>query len=289
VTIVGQVARRALHALPLTLQDRLRVLAGRPVDPRFGRVGTTLDLYYWLVEDDIDTLVPIENYFSVFFPDLDTATTAEVRVLDRDGKHLGGTTVSVGHMAVPTVQVSSLVDKIDRPAYGNLTWHLAVPEAVRAALVEAGTPMLFWDRSYIGYAGVGGVAAFVHGVDKTEVVTETGQRRPWPMGASDSFVARPELPVRLDDYERIDVVLQNRALAARSVSLTATDEVGRVVEHCEVIPPLGVRRVEIDRAWAAGLDVGGSLRLGIEGLPTRFGRPLVMKRFAPGVFSLMHC
>ena len=70
-----EVARRYVPA-------PLKRLAGRAFAPREGRRpalagrGVIEDLCYWTVDARLDTVLPLQNYFSVLYPDVATATRA---------------------------------------------------------------------------------------------------------------------------------------------------------------------------------------------------------------------
>jgi hypothetical protein len=292
-----QLARAAAAHLPPEVKVRLRRwLTGRtnPYLRAATDIGCVLDLYLWIADGEIDSLVRLENYLSAFFPDLDTATTATIELYGRDGEALGRHTEAVPHLAAPALRVSDLLERIrpglaGRPeAYGNLLWYLAPPERVLAEVRSTGDPLLFWDRGYIGYVGRQGQTSFVHGVDKAVVMLSDGRRLPWPM-PPETYVATPELPVEFSDYEAIELILQNRAPDGRRMELTVADASGGSRSWQADVPSFGVHRSRLDRAAVAGLDSAAPFRVRVSGLPTRYGRPIVLKRFPSGAFSLMHC
>lgn len=263
---------------------------GHPAAPQVRRIGCVLDLYYWVADVETDTLLPLANYFSVYHPDVDTTTVARLRLLDAAGRELGRKQVAVPHLGAPLLRVSALRAEFGAAApFGNLVWHLAVPPAIAAIYAGAAEPMLFWDRSYIGYAGADEQVAFVHGVDKALVVNESGRESDWRIGADDSFTAAPEIPVLARVGERTEFVIQNRARRPRRVAMTVRDHGGHSRERAAEIAPHGVQRFPLEAAALAGLDLDAPLALRFAGLPTRYGRPIVFRRFADGALSAMHC
>lgn len=291
-------AQRLKTHLPPGVRQRLRRLVygnRHPAFPALKGVAAIQDLYYWVSDDTLDTLIPLENYFSVFFPELDTATTATIEMFDRQGAKLGETTVEVGHMATPLVRTSTLLRTMapslsgSADAYGNVIWHLHVPKAVARHIEEMAVPFLFWDRLYIGYAGRNGAACFVHGVDKYDVRGEIMTTTPWSTDATASFTASPEIPIEMNEYESIELVIQNRGPAERTFRLAISDARGGTIERRAEVKPRGVHRFRIVAADVAELDTGAPLSLEMFGLPSRYGRPILFKRFPSGAFSAMHC
>src|SRR6266496_691245 len=71
--------------------------------------GAVQDLYYWVADGKLDTLLPIQNYFSVFYPMLDTKTCGVVEVFDSQGERLGRKEFSLGHMSTVKCRLSQLL------------------------------------------------------------------------------------------------------------------------------------------------------------------------------------
>ena len=291
-------ARQLASRLPSGAKRRLRrVFRGRanPYFPAIRDVGCVEDIYFWIADGEIDTVIPLENFYSRLFPDLDTATRAEIILYDPSGITLGSFGHDVDHMAAPSLWVSDMLAEM-RPrlagapaTFGNVVWHLALPAPVRRRIADIGESLLFWDRGYIGYAGLDGEVAFVHGVDKTLVVSADGVRLNWPIGEGDSFTASPELPVEFSEYHRLEIIVQNRDSETRMVTATAIDQAGAARNWVAQVAARGVHRFRLDRDDMEPLDLTAPARLRIDGLPTRYGRPIAMKRFARGAFSTMHC
>ena len=87
-------ARRLARRLPPGMKRAARHIVyggGHPNAPSVKTIGTVQDLYFWIADDEIDTILPLQNYFSVFFPNHDTATTVHIEFYGPNGGLLGST------------------------------------------------------------------------------------------------------------------------------------------------------------------------------------------------------
>jgi hypothetical protein len=128
----------------------------------------------------------------------------------------------------------------------------------------------------------------VHGVDKT-YVADHGAAEPglfYPPGKRYTWV--PEIPVDLHAHTRFSVAVLNRTVAPAPMTLTVTDAHDRAARWSADVAPFGAHRFDVDADRVQGLAVD-DLRLRLEGIPTRWGRPVVFKEFANGAISAMHC
>ena len=80
----------------------------------------------------------------------------------------------------------------------------------------------------------------------------------------------------------------NRTSGAADVTLTVLDNHDDSLKWNINIPAKGVRRFELDLKATSTLEPS-ELRMAVEGMPTRFGRPMVFKEFRNGAISAMHC
>lgn len=250
------------------------------------RLGVVEDLCYWVSDGRVDTVVPLHNYFSVLFPDLPTATAARVDLFDRRGHAVAGKDIDLPEHGLVTVRASDMLGGDAGDRYGALLCHIRIPDAVRDFLADdAG--FHFWDRFYVSYVTRDGQPCFVHGVDKTYVAGADGTRTTfYPAGQGYSW--RPEIPVDMDQYQRLSVVLINRTVAAAALTLTVSDPTEASRSWTAEVAPFGTHRFELDAAATAGL-AQEDLRLRVDGMPTRWGRPVIMKHFRNGAISAMHC
>ena len=292
-----------------TLLDMVRRVAPAPVKSavkstilRMGRNldrpslvgrGTVQDLYYWVANDRYDTTVLLNNFYSVFFPTRDTATTGTMVVQDARGCRLGSINFSVGHLQCVKLRLSRLLgewrlDGAARPAFGSILFTLEIPPEVLAALSPLAGAFYFWHRFYIEYVTRASQPAFVHCVDKTWIYPH-GRARPmrwYPRPRARDWA--PEMPLNLADYRRLCVILMNRTPRTARLTLTVADAEDRSRSFVAAIPPSGVHRFELSRETLDGL-APEALRMRVAGLPTTWARPVLFKEFENGTISAMHC
>ena len=280
--------------IPAPVKRRLRQLVtggGHPSVPAVKGLGRATDIYVWIADGDIDTIIPLHNFFSTLFPALDTATEASLELFSSDGRPLGSTKVKVPQMGAPAIRVSELIAQFGAKdsTFGSVIWDLKPPPQVKTQLAGRDEPFLLWDRSYIGYVGSEGQVSFVHGIDKARVITEKEASISWPMRAKDSFTAAPEIPLLLAETEWTDVILQNRSGIPRRMTLEVRDTKGDSREWAADLARYGTNRFRLDPTELGDLDLAEPVRLRMSGLPTRYGRAVIFKRFASGAISAMHC
>lgn len=258
--------------------------------PRLRTCGVVEDLYYWVADGRLDTLLPIQNFFSVFFPDLQTATSGTVFLYARDGTPIGDWPFTLGPHALVTRRISTMLRELGTPSpdgYGTLLCDLHVPEAVQQ-FVGGREPFYFWDRSYIGYLSGHHQPCFVHGIDKTYVRHTRSPRQDTFYPAGKRYPWVPEPSITLTACKQVWIILMNRTARATSMTLTATDQLEHSRSWSPEVPPFGVHRFELHPANSEGLHPEG-IRLRLEGMPTRWGRPVIFKEFSNGAITAMHC
>ena len=255
-------------------------------------VGAIQDLYYWVADGTLDTFLPVENYFSVFYPLLDTSTVGTVTIFDEQGLEVGRKKFELAHLGSCEIRLSHILqafasERRSGVTFGTLICDIVVPASVRQAIGDA-HPFYFWDRFYIGYLSKAGQPTFVHGVDKT-FISQVGRQgfSRWYPGVR-TYQWAPEIPINITDYERFTVIVTNRVSRSAHFRLVVEDIADRHREWDAVIRPNGVYRFELTAASTAGLDPC-ELRMHLEGMTTQWGRPLVFKEFASGAISAMHC
>lgn len=258
--------------------------------PALKALGTVQDLYYWVADGNLDTLLLLQNYFSVLFPTLDTNTQGMVSLYNKDGELLGTKTFSLGHLAGTRFSVSSLLTELQAApddSFGTLEIGIDIPEDVVDHLQEQPS-FYFWDRFYIGYTNRRGDVCFVHGVDKTHIY-RVGNPDPieW-YKPSQGYQWAPEIPVDIDNYEKFNVIIINRTSRKADVTLTLSDSEDNSLAWPAEIGSKGVHRFELTTEDTVGL-LSKELRMRVNGMPSQFGRPVVFKEFSNGAISVMHC
>ena len=169
-------------------------------------------------------------------------------------------------------------------AFGTLECHLEVPNAIMAQ--SEGD--YFFDRFYIGYTTNLGQPAFVHGVDKTHIYREDKPQSVLWYEKPNNHQWAPEIPIDIDDYEKIKVIMINRTSDKSLTTLEVSDSNDKLKKWETFIEPGGVHRFELTRSNLNDLDPK-ELRLKIIGMATRIGRPVLFKEFQNGAISVMHC
>ena len=279
------------HRLPNGLKSLTkRFWAKHWAHPALKKFGTVQDLYYWTADGELDTLLLLPNYFSALYPALNTETSGTVSVYSQDGESLGVRPFSVGHQGCAKFRVSSLLHEfkaVNGHSYGTLEVHLAIPVDVLSHIKD-GSPLYYWDRFDIGYINGWGQTCFVHGVDKTHIY-RNGRSKPlnWYATPKNGEWA-PEIPVNIEDYQRLSVIMLNRTSSPTTTTLTLSDTNDRSLSWTKDIPPKGVRRFQLNPEATADL-APVELRMRIAGMATQFGRPVVFKEFPNGSISAMHC
>ena len=258
--------------------------------PRFSGHGVVEDLFFWIADDRHDTILPLQNYFSVLYPDLDTATDGRLVLRDAAGRVLGEHDFRLAAHGITRLRVRTVLSDLrarSAEGYGTLRCHLRIPDAVVATLDPA-EPFYFWDRFYIGYERAPAPPCFVHGVDKT-YVADHGAAAPGLFYAAGTRQAwAPEIPVDLRAYTRFSVAVVNRTTAPAPMRLTVTDAHDRARQWSAHVAPFGAHRFDLEAGQLHDL-AHDDLRLHVDGIPTRWGRPVVFKEFANGAISAMHC
>ncbi|MBI4355005.1 MAG: hypothetical protein HY597_00960 [Candidatus Omnitrophica bacterium] len=273
---------------------RLMLLTGRHwANPSLVGRGTIQDLYYWVADEQYDTVVLLNNFFSALFPAIPTATTGTMTLFDSDGRQLGREEVAVSHLGCAKWSVGRSVQTWARqrapaPTFGTALFTLTIPPAVLEAVAKYEGPFYFWHRFYIEYVTRAGWPAFVHCVDKTWTFRH-GRTKPirWYRQPPPRDWA-PEIPLNIQDYRRVLAIVTNRTVQPATMTLTVTDGQDRAREFSTTVPPFGVRRFELTAEALRGLAPQG-LRLRLLGLPTTWARPVLFKEFRNGTISAMHC
>jgi len=291
---VRKVLKDIYGRLPVSKALKLRLKAALPYalqqpNPALRRFGTVDDLYPWRVDGGLDTRLFVQNYFSFFFPRLDTATEVRLWLNDAGGRTLGQKTVPVAHLGTADVSVKSWLAALgSAEASGTLLWHVVMPAPVAALSAEQHA--YFTDRGYLAFVKDGVQPSFMHGIDRYAVFQEretehTG--RFYPEGASYSW--RPEIPLGPGlGCESLDVMTVNRSERPAALELLVLDGAGSVVEtRRRTVPASGFFLESLDGALLSRLADRGCLR--VSGLPTPWSRVMVLRHCPGGSVSPMHC
>jgi hypothetical protein len=294
--IAEQWLRGLARPLPQPLKNTVRRLLYHrrtALHPAMRGQGVVQDLYYWRCDGRVDTVMLVHNYFSVFFPDHDTATRGVITVYDRNGRRLGEEPVAVAPMATQKLRMSKLLATWGAAgdadaAEGTVVLQLDIPAGLRQALADRAEVFYFWHRFYIAFTTPAGQPAYVHCVDKTFVYPDRGSQPSRWYARRGRYWWAPEMPLNIGEYERFGVVMVNRAPQAASATLEVRDAGDRVRRWTQAIPPNGARSFTLTPSSLDGLQPA-ELSMRVRGMPTPFGRPIVFKEFPNGTISVMHC
>ncbi len=286
--------RKASRLLPGPLRVQVKKIYLKHnhwANPKLKRFGTVQDLYYWVSDENLDTLLILQNYFSIFYPDIDTETKGSITVYDYDGHLLIESHFVIPHCGAVKLLVSEALrqrSNNETYSYGTLQVKIDIPDTILDMIQLDNSSFYFWDRFYLGYQNQHGQTCFVHGVDKADIY-EVGEEKgldwyPKPQ----NLTWAPEIPVDIEDYKKFTVIMINRTRDTTNIKLKISDDNDTSKDWTIKIPGRGVRRLTLDQTHIDNL-MHYNLRLGVEGMPTQYGRPIVFKEFKNGAISAMHC
>lgn len=287
------VMRKVAQRLPSPLKALAKIAYYRGqhwAHPDLKQIGTVQDLYYWVSDGNLDTLLVLQNYFSALYPQSETATDGKVTVYDADGAALGFKTFDLGVNCCAKFRVSALLEEfgvIPGAEFGTVEVHINIPDGVKELLKNL-KPFYFWDRFYIAYTTNLGQTCFVHGVDKAHIYRDGRQNPTDWYKPSQEWDWVPEIPVNIDEYKKFSVIMVNRTSGTSEVTLTLSDTNDKSLSWSREIPAKGVRCFDLDSDMTASLNPT-ELRMRVTGMATQYGRPAVFKQFPNGAISAMHC
>ena len=291
--VVYKALSKAAAYLPGDLKSAARRLYYRDrhwAHPSMKKFGTVQDLYYWVSDGNLDTLLVLQNYFSALYPALETGTHGAITFYSKDGAVLGEKLFTVAQFGGARFRVSALLEELEVSrdhSFGSLEVYIAIPEPVIQHIQDQKS-VYFWDRFYIGYTTSRGQTCFVHGVDKTHIFWH-GESEPYDWNDSpEERQWAPEMPVNIEDYEKFNVIMINRSAQPTDVTLTLSDTDDISESWSAEIPSKGLHRFELTGKDTAAL-APTELRMRVQGMASRYGRPMVFKEFSNGAISAMHC
>lgn len=276
------------NALKARLKSALPYALQQP-NPALRRFGSVDDLYPWRVDGGLDTRLFVQNYFSFFFPRLDTATEIRLWLNDAEGRELARKTVPVAHLGTADVSVNAWLASLGKSeTAGTLLWHVVMPAPVAA--LSADQHAYYTDRGYIAFVKDGVQPSFMHGIDRYAVFqereTESADRF-YPESGSHAW--RPEIPLGPGlGCESVDIMTVNRSEKPVALELQILDGGGKVVDaRRRTVPARGLFVETLDGALLARLADRGCLR--VSGLPTPWSRVMILRHCPGGSVSPMHC
>ena len=291
--MIKQILRRAGRYAPhgiRALGKNLFYFGRNPIHPGLKKFGTVQDLYYWTADGESDTVLLLQNYFSAFYPGLDTQTDGTISLFDNAGLPIGSSTFSLPAFGGAKYRVSSLLKQAVTEfdcKFGTLEVQINIPKAVREH-IDGEKGLYFWDRFYIGYSNQRGQFCFVHGVDKTHIYSEGQSSAGYWYESPRGEAWAPEIPVEMDQYTKLSVVMLNRTTIDSETTLILSDSEDNKLSWSVNIPAQGVHRFELTPENTQSLNPD-EIRMMVTGMASQYGRPLVIKEFPNGAMSAMHC
>ena len=253
------------------------------------KFGSINELYFWRLDHDIDTVAPIQNYFSNLFPELDTATCGQVWVFDRNGTEITTLDFELPSRGVRQIRISDLISR--EYEYGTFMWHIRIPDSIANLEVVRNNLIYFTDRGYICYEKSYSQPVFVHGVDLYAVFQEQSMQSKELLNEhpEKNCTWTPEFPVQIGMQSDIDVMLMNRTKSTCECSIMLFSNGGdKLFEATQIIRPRGGIIQRLNSEVLQQLE-NSSGYLKVSGLPTQWGRPAIMRHFGCGAISAMHC
>lgn len=255
-------------------------------NPSLRQFGTVQEIYPWRVDEELDTRAYIQNYFSVFYPELDTATDVGLWCYDAGGALIGQRTGKLARNQTLAVSLREWVG----PGRGTLMWHVVMPPSVAERPECAQHHAYFTDRGYIAFHKEEAQASYMHGIDRYAVFQKTADKRFDAFyAAADSFEWRPEIPLSPElGCTSMDVMTVNRCKAPAEIQLELLDAAKKpVATFKQRVSERGLFFQTLDSELLKRLGAGGSMRA--TGLPTPWTRVMILRHFSSGAIAAMHC
>lgn len=251
------------------------------------KFGVINDLYFWRTDDEIETIAPIQNFYSPLFPNLDTKTKGHVWIWDNQGNLLDDHTFTLSHMGYYELNINKFTPK---DSIGTFMWHISIPDAVADIPEVKNERIYFTDRGYICFLKNGIQPSFIHGIDRFSTFQKqslTNFEAFYTRDDNKTWVA--EFPLNKSSETKIEIILINRSKKTRNFTLNVFKN-GNVKlfskSHIAPSKTVIIFTLSEDELSLLGNDSG---YFSILGIPTPWGRPAIMRHFKNGAISAMHC
>ncbi len=251
------------------------------------KFGVINDLYFWRTDDEIETIAPIQNFYSPLFPNLDTKTKGHVWIWDNQGNLLDDHTFTLSHMGCYELNINKFTPK---DSLGIFMWHISIPHSVANFPEVEKEKIYFTDRGYICFLKNGVQPIFMHGIDRYS----TFQKQSlidfdlfYKYDNNKTWIA--EFPLNKSSEIKIDIILINRSMKSRSFTLDVFKNGNIKLFSKDFMAPS--KTVAIFTLTEDDLSIleNDSGYFSISGIPTPWGRPAIMRHFKNGAISEMHC
>jgi hypothetical protein len=277
----------------LPLPHSLRTLISSKVPNKYRRqphlrsFGVINDLYPWRTDEGLDTIAPIQNFFSALFPGIDTIALCHVWFYDKDGNLINQHQFTLAPFGFHELRASDFVPK---NSYGSFMWHIQIPEVIAEKPEIQNGLVYFTDRGYICFEKDNCQPAFVHGIDRYSVFQKRSVEK------YDLFYKSPtnrkwtaEFPLTTHMQKTTEIILINRTNMQKKYELTVFENGGSEFLKREItIPSRGVGIFKLDDSNFHNMSSDHAY-FSVDGIPTPCGRPAIMRHFKSGAISIMHC
>ena len=251
------------------------------------KFGVINDLYFWRTDNQIETIAPIQNFYSPLFPNLDTKTKGYVWIWDNQGKLINQHTFPLPHMGYYELNINKFAPSDN---IGTFMWNISVPDAVADIPEVKNERIYFTDRGYICFLKNGIQPSFIHGIDRFSTFQKqslTNFEAFYTRDDNKTWVA--EFPLNKSSETKIEIILINRSKKTRNFTLDVFKN-GNVKlfskNHIAPSKTVIIFTLSEDELSLLGNDSG---YFSISGIPTPWGRPAIMRHFKNGAISAMHC
>ncbi len=262
----------------------------RQPNPALRQYGTIQDLYPWRVDNGLDTKLYIQNYFSIFYPLLDTDTSVSIWCYDANGKLMMQQKKILRKMQTLPVSIKQWVKSQGfSDERGTLMWHIQMPETVSNRSECREDHAYFTDRGYIAFVKDEKQVSFIHGIDRYAVFQKTAEERfDLYYQPAKAWEWRPEIP--LDpalQSKQIDIITVNRVSKQIEIKIDILDKDGLLCATLsQKVPHRGLFLQTIQEPLLLKLN-GGSMR--VSGLTTPWSRVAILRHCHNDSIAAMHC
>lgn len=225
----------------------------------------------FIADGEIDTQLCFNNYFSVLYPEIHCGALGEIGLIDVSGKLLLTTVMKLAYNGSAIVSVGELLDRAG----------LSCSVGMVTLLLAPGQPELFEGEGKL-YANF-----FTRYVDsnRRSMCTIHPQSAIRENGPVESW--RSNQAIHTQGLARLSVYQANHSESPRTITYTLFDfETNEpVLQESLDLSPLsaGVAHLPIE-----GRNQPPVLYLKVDSLASPNGKPLLMRRFKNGTFSMSH-
>lgn len=266
---MGSIRSALRSLLDSPVGDRLRKMTGynptaflRPMSAQ----ASISDLIPWRCDDVWNTRFDLLNLPSLLFPEANARDEATIVFFDADGAEITRQTAMLEPFETKTILLDSVVGR-GRGAGTFACFH----RSDALAKLKDSRSYVF-DRQYVGFKREGDkIWGFAHGNISGLAMA--------PGGAIEHLAGRCDEPApyrvqcRFDDCDKAELVYPNYSDAPKEITVSfLAEDRSEIARKTQVIPPRGVRVVEVDNRDRSIKMVEHRARIA-------FWRPVVFKHY----------